>query len=55
MGGEDKDEKDNAIPRWFGFYVAGRGFGARTGIVVSRFEEAGIFGRESGFDDSVGC
>ena len=54
LEGEDKDEKDNAIPRWFGFNVAGRGFGARTGIVVFRFEEAGIFGRESGFDDNGG-
>ena len=54
LEGEDKDEEDNAIPSWFGFDIAGRGFGAPTGIVVFRFEEAGIFGRESGFDDNGG-
>ena len=54
LEGEDKDEEDNAIPSWFGFDIAGRGFGARTGIVVFQFDEVGIFGRESGFDDNGG-
>ena len=54
LEGEDKDEEGSAIPSWFGFDIASRGFGAPTGIVVFRFEEAGIFGRESGFDDNGG-